>query len=84
MANTIQALGSTRWSMLITANTTASMFTTILGSSDDGAGSSSSAYSGSVTIPNITSTMYLLVTAQHNGSSQADVIQHRKTVLFKE
>lgn len=34
--------------------------------------------------PNIGSDMYFIVTARHTGSSQADTITHRKTVVYLE
>ena len=36
------------------------------------------------TVPNITSTMYLIIGLKHIGSSQADTITHLKTVVYRE
>jgi hypothetical protein len=36
------------------------------------------------TVPNITSTMYLIIGLKHTGSSQADTLTHLKTVVYRE
>lgn len=36
------------------------------------------------TVPNITSTMYLIIGLKHIGSSQADTLTHLKTVVYRE
>jgi len=83
MGATTRTLGITRGTPLITGTTTMTSAITTSALTDDLGGTSTSAYD-SVTIPSITSDMYLIVTAQHNGASQADTIQHRKTVIQKQ
>jgi len=81
LANTTRTYTHSRLTSAVIAGTTS---LTYAATSGNDIGLETTTAWGSVTIPAITSTMYLIVTAQHIGASQADTIQHRKTVLYKQ
>lgn len=83
LANTIRWNGVERNAIVVRSATTLQVITVTSGSVTDVA-SSATLLSQTVTIPNIANQMYLLVTLQHTGSSQADTLTHIKTILNKE
>lgn len=83
LANTIRWHGVERNAIVVRSATTLQVITVTSGSVTDVA-SSATLLSQTVTIPNIANQMYLLVTLQHTGSSQADTLTHIKTIINKE
>jgi len=77
---TIRAINIARFTPIITGTTTLTMWASSTG---DDFQLTATAVS-TLTIPSITSNMYLIVTARHNGASQADTITHHKTVIIKQ
>lgn len=70
-------------SIVFTSNTTIDLVAYNATATPSDAVLSTATYS-TITIPNITSSFYIIITLQHTGSNQSDTLTHRKTVITKE